>query len=299
MKIRRDFVTNSSSSSFVIGKADENINVDIVFRMIRDIYKEYYALRDAFIPECGKYDMSYVEDEGSTFFKHNKGKLWDKENEKVEKKVEKLFHISGWDRWSAHVEWFNFETYQEYVDYWVKKMTEDKRFHAPFSIVDYANPESYRPIEISLDCTFKSSTDAMKSDVFGWYIPCGEYLFGPKEVFEKFNSEIDSLDERELANHKDYGYLCSYCYLGDGHRITEDFDDDFVEDRKEKEDLVSKRTSSCVALRKAISKGKIDNKNALIKVLGKTCIHSECGYIPDYVVDKLLNMCRFGCNHMG
>ena len=38
---------------------------------------------------------------------------------------------------------------------------------------------------------------------------------------------------------------------------------------------------------------------ACLYLLGRICIESECGYIPEYVVEKLRLDAEFACNHMG
>ena len=38
---------------------------------------------------------------------------------------------------------------------------------------------------------------------------------------------------------------------------------------------------------------------ACLFLLGRICIHSECGYIPEYVVEKLSEVSEYACNHMG
>ena len=44
----------------------------------------------------------------------------------------------------------------------------------------------------------------------------------------------------------------------------------------------------------------IDNtmENPLYQLLGQICIYSECGYIPDIIVDELYDMAEYSCNHM-
>jgi hypothetical protein len=43
LKIRNGFVTNSSSSSFIIGKANDNtVTIDSVYQEIKEFYKQYY-----------------------------------------------------------------------------------------------------------------------------------------------------------------------------------------------------------------------------------------------------------------
>lgn len=55
LKIRNGFVTNSSSSSFIIGKANDNtVTIDSVYQEIKEFYKQYYK-------SCSEM-YSYVEE---------------------------------------------------------------------------------------------------------------------------------------------------------------------------------------------------------------------------------------------
>ena len=259
MKLRSDFVTNSSSSSFVIGRAGDNTTVDSVFHIVQEFYKEYYAARDALMKDVDKYGLVYNSEKGCFDFKD--GNSWSDKNSQINKVIEKIYGIDTWCYFTTPEEWFNFESYQEYVEYWQNKMKkayeENNRsyMHAPFSIIDFTAEDKYLSLHDGYKyCEENSVTGprlASENDEFGWYLACGDRFVEGEEHDPEY---------------------CDYC----------SFD-------KEK----------CKKIREQFKTGELTNENALVMVLGKISIRSECGYIPDFVVDKLREIANYSCNHMG
>ena len=230
MKIRSDFVTNSSSSSFIIGRHDDDITVDAVFNIMKGLYQDYLDKRDA-----------------------------------------------------LKADWLSCKNYKEYEECWLNKFNEaiesnDKTNHpyAPFSIADFSKCEDFYALEDGTYCLEqKKSVKASESDIFGWYIGCSDALFG-EPYYKKIDGQFYDEDGNiVVAKSKEH---CDWCYYTRRNKVK-----DFT----------------CNQIIQSVKDGKITDENAIAMVLGKICIMSECGWIPDRIVDKLGEMSRFYCNHMG
>ena len=267
MKIRSDFVTNSSSSSFIIGTKDDNITKEIVFQMLKSFYQEMQEQWDSLAKVADELGIVIVDLDGYRQYRvksNQKGvkfRNYDKETCKIAENIENKFGINYFDCLPLNeVSPTKFNSYQEYEDYWLKTIKENEDtgtyIFAPFTIVDYMADAFYYPIHYGgSEALKKIKTPAINDadDLYGWYIGCTQGI----------------CDEDEECEEK-----CSYC-------------------------IYNKDDDNCKSLQNKINKGEITKENAIVSVLGRVCIHSESGRIPDYVLNKLYNISRVACNHMG
>lgn len=270
MKIRKDFVTNSSSSSFIIGKKeDESVTIESVYQTVRGLYKELLAKRDElieYIKANPKLKLEYHEypDENYATFGFKNGGVKDDYDGSINRTIKKQFGIDTWDSFDADYGWLDCETYQEYESYWIQKMKESKSYkiYAPFTIGDFLEEKKinwlhwnqYVKDEYDSEDVDDIHCINSKSNVLGWYFPYAE---------EAFDTELS----------------CETCRNNNWCEVKEKI-----------------KCQSCSA---EIREKAIPEDKACLYLLGRVCIYSESGYINNYVVERLSEISEYSCNHMG
>lgn len=256
MKIRSDFVTNSSSSSFVIGKKDDtSATIESVYQTIKRFYKERLELRNkaiVYVAEHPELKMTYVQKDNYAKFECSEKDS--KRRWQLQDDFEEACSISVWDYFD-HDDWLDCITYEDYEQYWMykKACSDDPHVHAPFTITDFLEERTIEWLHFNSKSEYDTTTHRVnsKSEVLNWYFPY---------IDEAFN----------------YANNCEAC----GQSEWCD---------KEK----------CMRERKDILINNIPEDKACLYMMGRVCIHSESGYIPDYVVEKLCGVSEYSCNHMG
>ena len=173
MKIRIDYVTNSSSSSFVIGKKDDNIVINDVFILIKEFYQNYLNKRDLLIQHINNHpelNLQYIEDDKYGYYKFINGKMCDKQNQIISKNIEDEFGLSLLDTFKLNYDWLQCETYSDYEHYWITKMQNTVEYiHAPFTIADFCNKEVKWLHFHNIDDQDIFHDINSSSDVLNWY----------------------------------------------------------------------------------------------------------------------------------
>lgn len=186
MKIRLDFVTNSSSSSFIIGKKGKSgKTVENTFQVLKGLYKEYidkFEIAKQYIsehPDCGL--TIKTEDKGHfeyiTYADWNKG--WHA-LQQVTKNCKKdlKFDPWGWSLDDEKREIIKFKTYAAYQQYWMDKVThiKDEYIDAPFTICSLRDPHGIQTISNDGD----------------WYEKDGEYYTTREARYHMQDLSLDS-----------------------------------------------------------------------------------------------------------
>ena len=252
MKIRNGFVTNSSSSSFIIGKANDNtVTIDSVYQEIKEFYKQYYKSCSEMYSYVEEYypDVFEVITEKRGKYLHSK-KSWDC-TKIADTQLRLMFGLDHYEELPEIIDWTNCKTYKDYVNFWIPRM--EIGVHAPFYIRDFSCNDPYVPLDFStqmIECSGDNG-NGIESDILDWYFPNFEgVVYGCNRCPAQYYCEKDRSEECD-----------SMAELFKGKDIPED--------------------------------------KVCLYVLGKICVCSECGYLPDYVVERLEEISEYSCNHMG
>lgn len=236
MKYRTDFVTNSSSSSFILSFGE---SMEDVYQFVLNLFKEYREKIKYLYQLCEIEDYAFTIKDKKIIARNGES-LWSKNNYEKARNLEKLTEISLFENTVTNIsllDWIDkCPTYKDYLKYWKNLMyiqDYDYHIHAPFSICDYT--------EDTMDILHYRPSDYIDK----------KYILR-KDSKEKIDKSIE--------NNEVQWYL------------DELYEDENLEEIKNLEPAI---------------------------LLGRFAILSECGYIPEYVVERLIENSKFACNHMG
>ena len=210
MKYRADFVTNSSSSSFIVSKKNSIKTTEDLFQYIKKCYSEWFQYRKELIKYCENnpdFKIQYQKDKPQniivkTIYGFKTDKDQDK-NEKINTYLKRNFKMSLWESLNYDIEWTKANSYKEYLE-----LTKQEHFLSknkkPFIIYDFFDPDK----ELSKDII----------SIVQWYFPC--YLNDFEKPDCDFCNHINTDICHQLKFNKfvipitEFGHVCLFSESG-------------------------------------------------------------------------------------
>lgn len=205
MKRRSDFVTNSSSSSFILGtKDDDTVTKDSVYSIIRNLYLEYIEKRNQIIQYIKEHPtLGIVYDEERGYLMQNNDFPFSKRRQ-IEDMLFKIFGIYIYNISYVNESWLSCTTYEEYEKFWIHKIKTEKKA-GPFTIGDYANQNSIIWLHFVSDTMPEKLDVSIHSEELLWYYP--ELLDNPEKIIDD-NACLQFLGK--ICVYSECGYIPSY-----------------------------------------------------------------------------------------
>lgn len=230
MKFRFDFVTNSSSSSFIIGRAKgADYNVESVYTILKKLYLKYEEKRKkaiAYIDAHPNCSLTYTLKDNYTSFslKSECYKLEYSELMSIENFIKNTL---GWNPcysyFSQNINEIIFDSYHEYLQYWYKKIenTTDKYIEIPFTICDLRDKDAIKSIDnICRDYDIEEHNyklNLIKQDVsknsflLDWYLDSDST---DKRKRKKFYRKLQKVKKEVTPVYGLLGQICIYSESG-------------------------------------------------------------------------------------
>lgn len=226
MKFRTDFVTNSSSSSFIIGKAKKtDYTVEDIYTLLKDLYIKYDKKRKETIDYIDKHPdclLNYRLNENYTSFSF-KSEYYKLDYEDQIKLENKYANILGWNDFYSYFSYdlkeLIFDSYQEYFDYWKNKISHEQKkyMEIPFTICDLRDEnaienmnnlgDNYDFENIIYDLNLEKQDLTKDSFLLDWYL---DLYNADKRKKKKVMRKIKKLKRNYNPVYGLLGQICIY-----------------------------------------------------------------------------------------
>ena len=159
MQHKIDFITNSSSSNFIISKNNKIETVEELFILLKKFYLEYKSNAEKMIKFC-KEDARFSYDEKKRVIRLKDVALEYNSRKDINDELFWNFGLNYWSDLSYEPEWIKFNSYKEYINSNNDNTLSDN--NKPFIIIDMSNPD------------LTESEKSIIREVSYWYFPCFE-----------------------------------------------------------------------------------------------------------------------------